>query len=91
MVFIRPRGVVEVRAFGGEGEASEISRGPHCWFSCLGPDARRGDGKLLHQRFHFFEGGGAVHTFKGALVHARLDTFADSRETGEANPGWTWS
>ena len=73
------------------GEASEISGGPHCWFSCLDPDARRGDDKLLHQRFHFFESGGAVHTVEGALGHARLDAFADRREIGETHPGWTWS
>ena len=92
LVCIRPpRGGVEVRAFEGEGEASEISVGPHCWFSCLDPDACRGDGKLLHQRFHFFEGGGGVHTVEGDIGHVRLDAFADRRETVETHPGWTWS
>ena len=90
-LYYSPRGGVEVRALESEGEASEISRGPHCWFPRLNPDACRGDGKLLHQRFHFFEGWGAVHTVEGALGHARLDAFADRRETGETHTGWTWS
>ena len=62
---LAPCGGVEVRAFEGEGEASEISGGPHCCFPRFDLDARRGDGKLLHQRFHFFEGGG------GASIRSR--------------------
>ena len=82
-----PRCGVEVRTVEGEGETFEISGGPHCCFPGFDPDARRRDGKLLHQRFHFFEAGGAVHTVKGALGHTLFDVFADRHETGETHPG----
>ena len=60
-----PRCGVEIRAVEGEGEAPEISGGPHYCFPGFDRDARRRDIKLLHQLFHFLEGGG------GASIRSR--------------------
>ena len=69
------------------GRHPEIAGGPYRCFPGFNPDARRGDGKLVRQRFHIFEGGLADHTIEGALVHALFDAFADRRDTGVIHPG----